>query len=121
LLAEQIEVQYNVEAKYIASDLSIANAAEHIAEWCYTRMQSLSILVNNAGYGLWGDFEKLDLGLQQNMLQLNIGAVTDLTHQLLPLLKQQKQACILNVASTAAYQTVPTLALYAASKAFILS
>ncbi len=121
LLAQQIEEQYSVEAKYLATDLSKMNAAGHIANWCRTFPQTLNILVNNAGYGLWGDFENLDLSAQQNMVQLNIGAVTDLTHHLLPLLKQQKQAYILNIASTAAYQAVPTLALYAASKAFILS
>jgi short-subunit dehydrogenase len=121
LLAQQIEEQYHVEAKYLAADLSVANAAEGITNWCHTITQSLTILVNNAGYGLWGNFENLDLASQQNMLQLNISVVIELTHHLLPLLKQQKQAYILNVSSTAAYQAVPTLALYAASKAFILS
>lgn len=121
LLAQQIEEQYSVEAKYIAADLSIANSLENVAIWCQTITQSLTVVVNNAGYGLWGDFGDLDLTSQQNMLQLNIGAVTELTHRLLPLLKRQKQAYILNISSTAAYQAVPTLAVYAASKAFVLS
>jgi short-subunit dehydrogenase len=55
------------------------------------------------------------------MLQLNINALVELTYLLLPILKQQPQSYILNVSSTAAYQAVPTLALYAASKAFVLS
>lgn len=120
-LAQQLSDQYRVNVNYLAADLSVANAAETVADWCRNTTTSLNILVNNAGYGLWGDFEKLNLAEQQNMLRLNIGAVTTLTYYLLPVLKQQEQAYILNVASTAAYQPVPTLALYAASKAFILS
>jgi short-subunit dehydrogenase len=120
-LAQQLGDQYKVDVQFLAKDLSVANATDDVANWCQSVTPSLSILVNNAGYGLWGDFEKLDLAAQQNMLQLNIGAVIALTHQLLPLLHQQKQAYVLNISSTAAYQPVPTLAVYAASKAFILS
>ena len=79
------------------------------------------MLVNNAGYGLWGRFEELALEQQQNMLRLNMHLPVELTHALLPVLRRQPQAYILNVASTAAYQAVPTLTLYAASKAFLLS
>lgn len=120
-LAQEIQTQYKVGVKYLAVDLSLTGAAKTIADWCGDHTTSLTILVNNAGYGLWGDFEQLDLSAQQNMMQLNIGAVIELTYHLLPLLKARKQAYILNVASTAAYQAVPTLALYAASKTFVLS
>jgi short-subunit dehydrogenase len=78
-------------------------------------------LVNNAGYGLWGRFEQLGLAEQQNMLQLNMTLPVALTHALLPALHQAPKAYVLNVASTAAYQAVPSLTLYAASKAFLLS
>eukprot|EP01037_Dinobryon_pediforme_P011946 gene11946-12035_t len=82
---------------------------------------TLTILINNAGYGIFGNFDQLPLADQLNMLQLNIKAVVELTYLLLPDLKAQQQAYVLNVASTAAYQAVPSLALYSASKAFILS
>jgi short-subunit dehydrogenase len=121
VLAQEIRDQYQVSVEFLATDLSHVNAAEEVATWCHSVTPSLTILINNAGYGLWGDFEQLNLAEQQNMLRLNISTVTDLTHHLLPLLKKQEQTYILNVSSTAAYQAVPTLALYAASKAFILS
>ena len=106
------------EALYFTIDLSEAGAAKKVAEFC--KNLPVSILVNNAGYGLWGNFEESDIGKQLNMLQLNINAVIELAYYLLPQLKKQP-SYILNVSSTAAYQAVPTLALYAASKAFILS
>jgi len=104
---------------FLAIDLSESGAAKKVAEFC--NGLPISILVNNAGYGLWGNFEESDVGKQLNMLQLNINTVIELTYYLLPQLKQQQSAYILNVASTAAYQAVPTLAVYAATKSFILS
>jgi short-subunit dehydrogenase len=103
---------------YLAIDLSEPGAAKKVVEFC--KDLPVSVLVNNAGYGLWGNFEESDIEQQLNMLQLNINAVVELTHRLLPQLKQQP-SYILNVASTAAYQAVPTLTVYAATKAFVLS
>ncbi|WP_235005415.1 SDR family NAD(P)-dependent oxidoreductase [Pedobacter nyackensis] len=120
-LAAQIQDKYNNKVFYLQADLSTETAPLEVAEWARQHTDKLSVLINNAGYGLWGDFEQLDLNAQMNMLALNINTVLSLTHHLLPLLKQQKQSYILNLSSTAAYQAVPTLALYAASKSFILS
>jgi short-subunit dehydrogenase len=121
LLSETIAEKYKVKVYYLSADLSVSTAALEIANWCNSKTTDLSILVNNAGYGLWGNFDKLKIQEQMNMLKLNIDAVVELTYHLIPVLKEQKQAYILNVSSTAAYQAVPTLALYAASKSFILS
>jgi short-subunit dehydrogenase len=120
-LALEIEEKYKVNAFYFSADLSKPGAAKEVADWGNGKTTSLSVLVNNAGYGMWGSFETLDLTAQMEMLQLNINAVLELTHHLLPGLKAQQQSYILNVASTAAYQAMPTMALYAASKSFILS
>lgn len=120
-LATQIQSNYNNKVFYMRADLSADKTPLQVAEWVGQHTDKLAVLINNAGYGLWGDFEKLELAQQMNMLSLNINAVLSLTHHLLPLLKQQIQSYILNVSSTAAYQAVPTLALYAASKSFILS
>lgn len=120
-LALQIQTVYSRKVVYLATDLSLNTASMQVFEWVTQHTDQLSILINNAGYGLWGDFDKLELSAQMNMLTLNINAVVSLTHHLLPLLKQQPQSFILNVSSTAAYQAVPTLALYAASKSFVLS
>jgi short-subunit dehydrogenase len=120
-LAEHIINKHHVEALYLAIDLSEDKAAKAMADWCTNLDIQLSVLINNAGFGLWGNFDELGLPEQMSMLKLNINAVIEITHRLLPLLKKQQQAYVLNVSSTAAYQALPTLALYAASKAFILS
>jgi len=121
LLSQSIVAAYKVEVHYLSADLSSSAAVLEIADWCNRKTTNLSILVNNAGYGLWGNFDQLSIQQQLNMLRLNIDAVIELSYHLIPVLKKQKQAYILNVSSTAAYQAVPTLALYAASKSFILS
>jgi short-subunit dehydrogenase len=106
-------------ALYLPVDLTATGAVQKVAEFC--KDLPVSVLINNAGFGLWGNFEEGDIQQALNMLQLNINAVVELTYHLMPQLKKQPSAYILNVASTAAYQSVPTLALYAATKAFILS
>ena len=120
-LAQEVAAQHQRQAHILALDLAAPDAAPTVAAWAAQHVTRLSVLVNNAGYGLWGRFEQLPLAEQQNMLQLNMHLPVALTHALLPLLRQAEKAYILNVASTAAYQAVPALTLYAASKAFLLS
>jgi short-subunit dehydrogenase len=120
-LSLQIQKEHHVKVSFLAIDLSSSIATEELAGWCLSQTSALTILVNNAGYGLWGTFSDLPLSDQMNMLQLNINSVVELSHHLLPLLKVQNKAYILNIASTAAYQALPTLSLYAASKTFILN
>ena len=120
-LALEIGAQHQHQAHVLALDLVAPDAAATVAAWAVRQAPELAVLVNNAGYGLWGRFEQLPLPEQQRMLQLNMLLPVALTHALLPQLRQQPQAYILNVASTAAYQAVPSLTLYAASKAFLLS
>jgi len=110
--------EISTDALHFAIDLSELGAAKKVADFCNDI--PVSILINNAGYGLWGNFDEVDIQQQLNMLQLNINAVVELSYYLLPKLKKQP-SYILNVASTAAYQAVPTLAVYAATKAFVLS
>src|SRR5205085_6495297 len=81
----------------------------------------VSILINNAGYAVWGFFENLALDEQLNLMQLNMQAMVSLSHLLIPLLEKNKKAWILNVSSTAAFQAVPTMTVYSASKAFVLT
>jgi short-subunit dehydrogenase len=119
-LAGLIKNTCNVEASFLSADLAEAGATEKVFSWATTGGYHLQILVNNAGYGLWGNFERLNLAHQMNMISLNINALVELTYLFLPALKQEQQAYILNVSSTAAYQAVPTLSVYAATKAFVL-
>jgi len=120
-LANEITATYQVQAQWLAVDLSESSAIEQVIKWCTDNSYSVSVLINNAGYGLWGSFENVDIDGQLNMISLNINALVKLTHVFIPILKQQSQAYILNVGSTAAYQAVPTLAVYSATKAFVLS
>lgn len=120
-LANEITATYQVQAQWLAVDLSESSTIEQIIKWCTDNSYSVSVLINNAGYGLWGSFENVDIDGQLNMISLNINALVKLTHAFIPILKQQSQAYILNVGSTAAYQAVPTLAIYSATKAFVLS
>lgn len=120
-LADHISEKYNVQAYSLALDLSDPHSSKTIHTWCVQGQFNPSVLINNAGYACWGFFDTLSIDQQQQMLQVNTGSLVNLTHTLLPLLKQQPSAYIMNVASTAAYQAVPTMALYAASKAFVKS
>jgi short-subunit dehydrogenase len=120
-LAELIRKDHKVNVHYLAIDLSNNGGASKLYDWCKGLMVPVSVLINNAGFGAWGNFEELELEGQMKMLNLNINAMVELTHFLLPALSKQEEAFILNVSSTAAYQAVPTLALYSASKAFVLS
>ncbi|MCD0489128.1 SDR family oxidoreductase [Pedobacter sp. MC2016-14] len=120
-LSMSIEQQYGNLPSYFVCDLSETGSAQKVAEWSRSQSATLSVLINNAGYGLWGNFADLEIQGQMNMLSLNINAVVELTHLLLPQLKETAQSYILNLSSTAAYQAVPSLAVYAASKSFVLS
>ncbi|MBC7923426.1 MAG: SDR family oxidoreductase [Ferruginibacter sp.] len=119
-LAAALRQQYGVRVDFLATDLSLPGAAARVKQWCTEMNYPVSTLVNNAGYGLWGRFDRLSLAEQRSLLQLNVQTLVELSHEMLSLLQAQPKAYILNVASTAAYQAVPTLSVYAASKAFVV-
>jgi uncharacterized protein len=119
-LSENIQKEYGVSCHYLSIDLSAPHAPREVYEWCRTNTYDVNILVNNAGYGLSGAFDKYSLEEHQNMMQLNMNVVVEMTYYFLPDLKKQPQSYILNVASSAAYQAVPFLSVYAASKSFVL-
>ncbi len=118
---KEIASKYGVECNYIIADLSSSEAVTNIEKYILEKKLPINILINNAGYGLWGNLEKTALASTKDMMQLNMVTPVELTYRLIPILKNSnQQAYILNVASTAAYQAVPTLTVYAASKAFII-
>ncbi|GGA88435.1 SDR family NAD(P)-dependent oxidoreductase [Puia dinghuensis] len=120
-LAAEIGSRYTVKTDWLALDLSTAEAPQNVYDWCRARGYAVSILVNNAGYGLSGSFEKYTLPEHLNMMQLNMSTLVGMTRLFLPDLHQRPKAYILNIASSAAYQAVPKLTLYAATKAFVLA
>jgi short-subunit dehydrogenase len=121
LLAAELTRYYGVKVHYLSLDLTQINSPDKIAEWIKENNTPVNVLVNNAGYGLWGGFDELTLDEQINMLQINTVNLVKLTYLLLPVLKEQKQSYILNVASTAAYQAVARLNVYSASKSFVVN
>ena len=110
-----------VRADVVAADLGAPGAAAALV----SRVQSLGIdidvLVNNAGFGLYGPFLQTSLDTELSMLQLNIVALTELTKRLLPPMVARRSGRILNVASTAAFFPGPLMAVYYATKAYVLS
>lgn len=117
--ARVISASFNVQVDVLSLDLTDPTSGSTVYGWCLQHQFNPSVLINNAGYACWGFFESLNIEQQQQMLQVNTGSLVNLTHALLPLLKTNTEAYIMNIASTAAYQAVPTMTLYAASKAFV--
>lgn len=119
-ISKELSSRWQVKTAYLAIDLSLPEAAAKVYEWCKAGNYPISVLINNAGYAVWGNFASRSLEEHQQMIRVNAETPVALCHYMLPLLQQQPQSYILNVSSTAAYQAVSTLALYAASKSFIL-
>lgn len=119
-LASDIRKDHGVKVHVLALDLATPDAAAAVTQWVQTSGYSVDMLINNAGFGSWGLYEDIPESEFQGMMQLNMVTLANLCRQLLPLLKKEKRSYILNVSSTAAYQAVPTLSLYAATKAFVL-
>lgn len=120
-VAAEIKGKYAVDVHILPIDLSVKGAAGKVFDWTVNGSYRVSVLVNNAGYGLSGNFEKYKVEDYANMLQLNIHALVELTQLFLPVLKENKKSYIMNIASSAAYQAVPGLSVYAATKSFVLS
>ncbi|MET0462376.1 MAG: SDR family NAD(P)-dependent oxidoreductase [Chitinophagaceae bacterium] len=119
--AAAVRNEFGVEVYEYVQDLSDSAAARNISSWSFPYHDLLTVVVNNAGYGLNDPFEKLSIEEQFGIIDVNIKAQLAITHEFLPVLHKAKRAFLLNVCSTTAYQPVPYLAVYAASKAFVLS
>lgn len=120
-LADGLSAKFHIKADWLAIDLSDEGAAARIAEWVSDKGYTVNILVNNAGYGLSGRFERYTDKEHTDMMRMNMHLPVELCNLFLTQLKQQSRSYILNIASSAAYQAVPGLTVYAASKAFMLN
>ena len=108
-------------ARAVAIDLSKANAAAKLMADIEAAGEEVEILVNNAGFGLIGRFASLDAKRERQMIDLNVGVLTDLCRAVAPRMIERNSGGIVNVASTAAFQPGPNMAVYFATKAFVLS
>ena len=120
-LANQLSSQHAVRAEVIVADLSRVGAAHAVFEETQQRGLTVDILINNAGFGTYGQFETLDAEREQQEIMLNVNTLVDLTHSFVPAMVARHQGAIINIASIAAFQPGPYAAVYAASKAFVLS
>jgi short-subunit dehydrogenase len=121
MVKEEMEKKYGVQADYLVSDLSEFGAVDRIVEWVESKQIDLRILVNNAGYGLVGQFESYTFEENQKMMQVNMLALIEMCQKFLPFLSGKGQAHVLNIASSTAYQAIPNMSLYAATKVFVLN
>jgi short-subunit dehydrogenase len=108
-------------ARAVAIDLSKKDAATKLLADIESNGETVELLVNNAGFGLIGRFAELDAKRERQMIDLNVGTLTDLCRAVAPAMIKRKSGAIINVASTAAFQPGPKMAVYFATKAFVLS
>lgn len=121
-LKYSLQDEYGVDVEVIVQDLQVDNAAQLIFDQIASNNITIDYLINNAGFGDNQLFKQSDPSRNRMMMQLNMNALTELTHLFVSYWIENK-ICgkIMNVASTAAFQAVPYFALYAATKAFVLS
>lgn len=121
LLKNELEAKYPVQVYVIAKDLSDSEIVRAIRDELELQNIQVDYLINNAGFGDFGFFANCDWEKQEEMIRLNVIALTYMTRLFLPGMVERKFGRILNVASTAAFQPGPTMSVYFATKAFVLS
>src|ERR1700730_2865344 len=120
-LARDLTAAFGVSVRVMVKDLSDPKVPPQIfAELAQIKIE-IDALINNAGFGVYGPFARTDIDKELDMIQVNVRAVTHLTKLALPGMLDRKKGRILNVASTAAFQPGPLMAVYYATKAYVLS
>jgi short-subunit dehydrogenase len=120
-LAAELREQHGAAVHVLAHDLRQPDASAQIAEELGRRELQVDLLINNAGVMTHGPFETIDPARDQDEIMVNIAAMVGLSHALLPGMLARREGGIINVASVAGFQPIPYLAVYAATKAFVIS
>jgi uncharacterized protein len=120
-LKQELEAKYGIEVFVYTKDLSNQDEVSALYEEIKKENIVIDILINNAGFGLFGEFTKTNLAEELNMIDLNIKTLTHLTKLVVVDMVKRNKGKILNVASTAAFQPGPLMAVYYATKAYVLS
>ncbi len=120
-LASELSTAFGIRVETVALDLVSPEAAADLARFLSERALDVELLVNNAGFGDRGEFSKLSIDEQLNMIRLNVFTLVEITHRLLPAMIAKKRGAVINVSSTAGFQPMPYAAVYAATKAFVTS
>lgn len=119
-LAQELKTQHGVQVEVIGLDLQEVGAAAKLIAAVHGRGLGIDTLINNAGFGINDPFADMPLDRVQGMIQLNIVALTELAHAVLPEMRKRQQGRIMNIASVAAFQPCPRFAVYGATKSYVL-
>lgn len=119
-LAEDLQRKHNISVRVIGADLSRMSEVQKVYDTCKAYNIQIEYLVNNAGFGDFGYFIESDWNKTEQMLDLNIKSLTKMCRLFVPGMVQRKSGKVLNVASTAAFQPGPTMAVYYGTKSYVL-
>jgi uncharacterized protein len=119
-LAAELAEHYGVQVETFPADLSRPRTPDEIFLFTQQKGLFVEVLINNAGFGAYGPFYELPCQRQLDMVQVNIGSVVHLTHLFLPAMVERRSGYVMIVSSVAAFQPVPYISTYAATKAFDL-
>lgn len=120
-LASELQKAYGIKAEVIVADLAKEGAPSELYQQCQRLNVEIELLINNAGFATHGLFEQVSGERQHEEVMLNVAAVVDMTHLFLPNMLLKGSGSVINVASTAGFQPLPYMAVYGATKAFVLS
>ncbi len=120
-LCDELMITHKITAHYVALDLTAFEADKRLFEETTSKGFEIDWLINNAGFGSFGDFAELDLERELEMINLNVMSLVALTHRYLQPMRERRNGVIINVSSTASFQPLPYLATYSATKAFVTS
>jgi short-subunit dehydrogenase len=120
-LAQELAARHSVQVQVIAADLARHDSAAALHAETERLGLAVDLLINNAGFAKGGEFSELPFDVQADMVRLNVNTLVELTRLYLPSMRERRRGGVINVASTAAFQPVPFMAVYGATKAFVLS
>jgi len=119
-LAKAVVTRHNIQTQIVPADLSRPASPGEILRFTEDNRLPIELLINNAGFGAYGEFRKVEAQRFLDMVQVNVASVVHLSHLFLPAMVERRSGYILIVASTAAFQPVPYISTYAATKGFDL-
>lgn len=119
-LAEELRAKHKIQTEVFPADLTQPQAPDELFRFTEEKHLPIEVLINNAGFGAYGNFYQVERQRYLDMVQVNVAAVVSLTHLYLPAMIARHSGYIMIVASTASFQAVPYISVYAATKAFDL-
>lgn len=120
-IVTDLKSKYKIDVLYLTADLSNPNSSQRIYDELTQKKIRIDLLINNAGFGKWNNFLDEDIQTYEQMIQLNVSSLVKLCQLFIPNMLKNKNGGIINIASTGALQPCPYIAVYCASKAFVLN